>query len=115
MQEKVKKRWDLVRRQLLVVGFCLMIVVCYLASVGPASWLCVKGYVPLKAVEIMYSPIWYLKRKSQTASEVVDSYLSIWISFPQPNFEDIPPIQTQTGTATAAETKVSGTVNKNGQ
>ena len=70
----------------------LALFVCYVLSVGPASWLCVNGYgVPVIAVDVLYYPIWRVKRGSKTGARVIDRYLSHWISVPRVDFDDVPP------------------------
>ena len=75
----------IVRRFTLVFVLC----VCYVLSIGPASWLCINGYgMPVVVMDVVYYPIWQVKRSSKTGARVVDGYLSHWISFPPVDYYD---------------------------
>jgi hypothetical protein len=62
----------------LAIATVVLLPAIYALGVGPASWLCVHGYLRAP-LQVIYWPIRWLQLHSELVRHVVDWYLSLWL------------------------------------
>jgi hypothetical protein len=78
MVDATENRKSLHRLAGAILAAMLLLPVLYVLSIGPAAWLCVKGYIDSDSSMAIYWPVLWLAGQSQAPKVALGWYISLW-------------------------------------
>jgi len=64
----------------------LVLILCYLASIGPMCVLCIRGHISEEVIGTLYYPIEIIAKSSDMASHALNGYLMWWVTITNTDF-----------------------------
>ncbi|MFO1092622.1 MAG: hypothetical protein U0992_04805 [Planctomycetaceae bacterium] len=72
------RKRPIVKRVLIIIAALVLLADLYVASFGPACWLCAKGVLPPGPLGIAYWPIVYRGWNYGPGTDAINAYADFW-------------------------------------